>query len=94
MMPRTAFIRKERAENVTLFKTNAPPPPVAGIKGKILHNMRELHALRLQARPPATPKLKLAVGAEDTPAPNVRTLKKPALKVVPKRKPQVEDYEF
>jgi len=94
LKPRTAFIRKERAEDVTLFKTNAPPPPVAGIKGKILHNMRELHALRLKARPPTTPKTKRAVGENSAPNANVRTLKKPALKVVPKRKPQAQDYEF
>jgi len=94
MQPRHAFIRKERAENVFVFKTNAPPPAVAGIKGKILHNMREIHAERLQARPQATPKLKLAVGANSAPNANVRTIKKPVLKSVPKRKSQAQDYDF
>jgi len=93
-----AFIRKEKAENVTYIKTNAPPPPVAGIKGQILHNMRELHAERQQPQPPPPPKksnvIPLHPEAESTGlADGVTITKQPALQNPP-RKPQKEKLTF
>jgi len=100
MQPRHAFIRKERAENVAYFKTNAPPPPVAGVKGKILHNMRELYAERQHERPQPTPRksnvVQLRPQAQEEPAgvaEGVTITKKPALQK-PQRKPQKEKLTF
>ena len=99
MIPRTAFIRKERAQNVTAFKTHAPPPPVAGIKGQILHNMRDLHAERQQARPAATPKKSnvIPIRPEAEPAglaDGVTITKQPASLQNQPRKPQKEKLTF
>jgi len=52
MQPRHAFCRMELAQNLTLFRTVASPDPVAGIKGQILHAMRERHAERKKAHAP------------------------------------------
>jgi len=52
MQARHAFCRMERADNLTAFRTVAPPDPVAGIKGQILHAMRERHAERAKANAP------------------------------------------
>jgi len=46
MQARHALCRMERADNVTAFRTVAPPDPVAGTSGQILNAMRERHAER------------------------------------------------
>jgi len=46
LLPRTAFCRMERAENVYTFRTIKAPDPVAGIRGQVLHAMREQHSER------------------------------------------------
>jgi len=52
MQPRHAICKMERADNVTAFTTVAPPDPVAGIKGQILHAMRERYAERTKPHAP------------------------------------------
>jgi len=42
----TAFCRMERAENMYTFRTIKAPDPVAGIRGQVLHAMREQHSER------------------------------------------------
>jgi len=42
----TAFCRMERAENVYTFRTIKAPDPTAGIRGQVLHAMREQHSER------------------------------------------------
>jgi len=109
MQARHAFCRMERADNVTAFRTVAPPDPVAGIKGQILHAMRERHAERAKAHAPkpqphTEEQPAVAVGAEYAQAaeprhepPNLRVVKggRGSTQAPTRKKPSTdEEFEF
>jgi len=86
MQARYAFCRMERADNVTAFRTVAPPDPTPGTRGQILNAMRERHADRKKAQPPPRPQQPRPAQAEPSRKSKARILKTPDVKKPPKSK--------
>jgi len=86
MQARYAFCRMERADNVTAFRTVAPPDPTPGTRGQILNAMRERHADRKKAQPPPRPQQPRPAREEPKRKTKARILKTPDVKKPPKSK--------
>ena len=69
--PRTAFCRMERAENLHVFRTIKSPDPVAGIRGQVLHAMREQYGIKAKPAEPARP---IAIQPVEQPATDTETV--------------------